>query len=417
MSAALRPAVPALIEETIGAIGSEVPEYDRPLRGTFGENVRRGTTSSIERFLALVAGEEHDARAHSEIYVELGRSEFRAGRSLESLLAAYRIGARVMWRGFAAEGQARGIEPRLLYRLAEALFAYVNELSAESVEGYAEEQTLLAGRRERERDSVLELLMASPAPSIMDVRAQAARAGWPLPERLTPVAMAAATTPASQLQHRLPPDALAASLEGMTVVLAADLDGPGRMAQLRGALAGASAARGPTVPLTEAGEAVQRAILAARLQQAGVLPREGIVMSDEHLVELIVHRDPKRAQALVERALQPLQQLPPSARRRLTETLEAWLEHACSTTETAQALHVHPQTLRYRLRQLEETIGSERLSSADARLELALALRAQRAQDVVSAAPSVPSGAQTSSPAVSIAPQGHSRTQIPQPLR
>jgi hypothetical protein len=385
VSAALRPAVPALIEETIGAIGSEVPEYDRPLRGTFGENVRRGTTSSIERFLALVAGEEHDARAHSEIYVELGRSEFRAGRSLESLLAAYRIGARVMWRGFAAEGQAKGIEPRLLYRLAETLFAYVDELSAESVEGYAEEQTLLAGRRERERDSVLELLMRSPAPSVMDVRAQAARAGWPLPERLTPVAMPAATTPASQLQHRLPPDSLAASLEGMTVVLAADLDGPGRMAQLRGALAGVPAACGPTVPLTEVGEAVGRAILAARLQQAGVLPREGVVMSDEHLVELIVHRDPKRTQALIERALQPLQQLSPSARRRLTETLEAWLEHACSTTETAQALHVHPQTLRYRLRRLEETIGSERLSSADARLELALALRAQRAQDVVRA--------------------------------
>src|ERR1035437_9182027 len=55
VSAALRPAVPALIEETIGAIGSEVPEYDRPLRGTFGENVRRGTTSSIERFLSLGA--------------------------------------------------------------------------------------------------------------------------------------------------------------------------------------------------------------------------------------------------------------------------------------------------------------------------------------------------------------------------
>jgi DNA-binding PucR family transcriptional regulator len=110
-------------------------------------------------------------------------------------------------------------------------------------------------------------------------------------------------------------------------------------------------------------------------------------MADEHLLELIVHRDPKRAQALVERALEPLQKLSPGARERLTETLEAWLEHACSTTEAAQALHVHPQTLRYRLRQLEETIGGERLWSADARLELALALRVRRAQDVVPAVP------------------------------
>src|SRR3954452_7432137 len=105
VAAAVRPAVPRLIEEMIGAIRAEIPEYDRPLRGRFGENVRASTAGSVERFLALIAGEEGDARAGSDIYVERSRNEQRRGRPIETLHSAFRIGARVMWRGLSAEGQ------------------------------------------------------------------------------------------------------------------------------------------------------------------------------------------------------------------------------------------------------------------------------------------------------------------------
>ena len=47
----------------------------------------------------------------SRVYVALGRGEVRAGRSLDVLLAAYRVGARVAWRRFAAGGVAAGLEP------------------------------------------------------------------------------------------------------------------------------------------------------------------------------------------------------------------------------------------------------------------------------------------------------------------
>ena len=42
----------------------------------------------------------------------------------------------------------------------------------------------------------------------------------------------------------------------------------------------------------------------------------------------------------------------------------------------AGELHVHPQTVRYRVAQLRELFG-DRLEDADARFELALALRAE----------------------------------------
>jgi hypothetical protein len=374
VAAALRPAVPGLVEDMIEAIRAEIPAYDRPLRDRFGSLVRASTTASVERFLALIAGEEGDERAHSEIYVELGRGEVRSARPIDTLLSAYRIGGRVMWRGFAAEGQAAGIEPDVLYGLAEALFAYVDELSRESAAGYAEEQGLRDGARERERDNMLEVLMRRPPADAVVVHAQAARAEWTLPEAIAPVATPATCIAARQLEHRL----MAATLGGMTVALVPDLDAAGRTAELVRALAGAPAARGAQVAPYDAAEEVERAVLAAALQQAGVLPDSGVVATDDHLVALILHRDPERARSLADRALEPLDRLSDGTREKLTDTLAAWLDNACNTGETARALHVHMQTLRYRLRQLEEVFGPDRLSDGERRLELQLALKVRR---------------------------------------
>jgi hypothetical protein len=379
IAAALRPAVPRLIDDMIGAIRAELPQYDRPLRGRFGQLVRRSTTASIERFLALIAGEERDARARSDLYVELGRGELRSGRPIETLLAAYRIGARVMWRGFAQEGQASGIEPETLYRLAEALFAFVDELSAESAEGYAEEQALIAGERERERSRMLEILARRPAADLVVIHDQAARAEWVVPSLAAPVAMPAACMSPGQLQSRLPAGSLAAAMDGMTIAIVPDLDAPGRAAEMERALASRGAARAATVPPEDLAEAMERAVLAARLQKAAVLPDTGLIDADAHLVTLILHRDADLSRTLADRALEPLDALSPSAAERLTETLAAWLEEGCDTPAAARALHVHVQTLRYRLRQLEEVLGEDRLASPDGRLELQLALRRRRA--------------------------------------
>ena len=85
----------------------------------------------------------------SDVYVLLGRGEMRAGRSLESLLSAYRAGARVAWRRFAGGGRrARASSPATLYLLAESIFAYIDVLSAESAEGHALEQSAAASEAE-----------------------------------------------------------------------------------------------------------------------------------------------------------------------------------------------------------------------------------------------------------------------------
>jgi hypothetical protein len=96
---------------------AEVPAYARPLEGPFGDGIRAGVREALHHFLAEIEAGGEVQRA--DVYRALGRGEMRAGRSLESLLSAYRVGARVAWRRFAAAGVAAGLAPETLYQLAD----------------------------------------------------------------------------------------------------------------------------------------------------------------------------------------------------------------------------------------------------------------------------------------------------------
>jgi DNA-binding PucR family transcriptional regulator len=89
-------------------------------------------------------------------------------------------------------------------------------------------------------------------------------------------------------------------------------------------------------------------------------------------------QDETMARALVTDRLAAVDQLPDAERDRLFETLRAWLAHQRHTPRIADELHVHPQTVRYRIGKLRELLG-EALDTPDGRFELELALRARSA--------------------------------------
>ena len=136
----IEPELPAITEEILETIARQVPEYARPLEGRFGRGIRTGVSEALHQFVALIRDPDRGREPGREVYVELGRGEQRVGRTLDSLQAAYRIGARVAWRRIAEAGRRAELEAKPLALLAEAIFAYIDELSADSVEGYAEAQ-------------------------------------------------------------------------------------------------------------------------------------------------------------------------------------------------------------------------------------------------------------------------------------
>src|SRR4051812_24457458 len=111
LAAALRPALPDLTDAIIAAIGAEVPAYARPLEGPFGRALRIGVRTALARFVDGIEDPTSEDPEARRLYVELGRAEFRGGRSLDALLSAYRIGARLAWERFVAARGGGGPAP------------------------------------------------------------------------------------------------------------------------------------------------------------------------------------------------------------------------------------------------------------------------------------------------------------------
>jgi hypothetical protein len=114
-----------------------------------------------------------------------------------------------------------------------------------------------------------------------------------------------------------------------------DPDGPGRRATIDRALEGEAAALGPSVAPAQAHRSLRWARLTLELSLEGALPAGPPVRTAEHLA-----------------------------------TLTAWLAHQRHTP----GIHIHPQTVRYRVAKLRELVG-DALETPQGRFELQLALR------------------------------------------
>jgi hypothetical protein len=368
----VRPFLSDVVDEVITSIPSEVPSYARPLEGRFGQGVRTGVEVALGRFLDL-PGTDSPALAPQDrdVYLALGKGELLQGRSLEALLAAYRVGARVAFRRFA--DLAGGIDPGMLMPLAESVFAYIDELSAVSAEGYAAEQSRRAGESDRRRSELLALVLSGTADA-PSVAAAAAAAGWTVPDEL--VVVVVEEERGGGLRTRLGPEAIVAAYGGEVVALVPAPTRPAAREALRSALAGWRAAVGPVRAWPAAAVSLRLAQQAASLLARGLLADDP-VFADEHLADLVVHRDPELVAGLAALRLAPLEELRDSSRDRFAETLLAWLQHRGERQHVAAALHVHPQTVGYRLTRLREMFGAA-LDDPQGRFELELALRATR---------------------------------------
>lgn len=368
---ALRPSAAGTADAMILAIRDSVPAYSRPLEGAFGAAIQRGVERALTDFLDDVEGVRRpDAGDRPDIYAALGRGEAREGRSMESLLAAYRVGARVAWRRTAAAGREAGFDAETLSLLAEGFFAFIDELSARSAAGFVEERSAAAGETARRRRALVALLAQSPPAEPATLEAAAREAGWELPRRLA--ALVWRDDSEQPVGRRLPPGSLVAGTEeGIPCALVPDAAAPGRQTEIERAVEGRTAALGPTVPGAEAWRSLRRATEALRLS-AG---EAELVLAEERLADAIVHADQTLLRELAERRLAPLDGRTDRSRARLTETLAAWLDHQGNVPATARELHVHAQTVRYRLDQLRELFGDD-LEDPGARFELSLAVRA-----------------------------------------
>ena len=369
--AEIRNQLPEVAERVVTAIIEEVPSYEDAFSGSMGETIRNAVELALGGFLSLASGRRgSDPRTPAAPAVEgayqLGRGEARSGRSTDALLSAYRIGARVSWREMSTTAVQNGLDAETLVSFAELVFAYIDELSAASVAGHTDELATTGRVRQRLLERVVHhLLTGAPAETVLKA---AEGADWKAPTTLTAVIV-----PESQVRpvlsalssHTLQA-AEAPGLDDAALLLVPDAHGRRRKALLR-TLEDRDCTAGPPRPWLEVQASYTRALRARAL---GIGPD-----TEAGLTELVLTADPEALADLRDRALAPLKDLRPATADKLADTLRAWLLHHGRRDAVAEALFVHPQTVRYRMGQLRDLYGKS-LDDPESVLLLTVALGA-----------------------------------------
>ncbi|MBF4161210.1 helix-turn-helix domain-containing protein [Nocardioides sp. CBS4Y-1] len=365
--APMRAELPRVAERVVDAVIEEVPSYADAFDSEMAATIRNAVQLALSGFLTLAGGRRgaDTPRAPAvEGSYQLGRGEARSGRSTDALLSAFRIGARVAWREMSGTAVEHGVDGIALVEFADLVFAYIDELSAAAVAGHTDELATSGRVRQRLLERMGRHLLAGASPEVVHEAAQ--RAEWEPPSTLTAVIV-----PESQVRPVL------SSLPAATVVLpeapdltegvlllVPDVHDAARAAVLR-AVEGRGAVVGPARAWLAARGSYQRAL---RARLAGLGPD-----TEQHLPRLVLDADADALVDLRARALAPLADVRPSTAEKLTETLRAWVLHQGRRDEMAEALFVHPQTVRYRLQRLRELYG-DALEDPDTVLALTLAL-------------------------------------------
>jgi hypothetical protein len=376
---AMRAELPSVAQATVAEIIVEVPSYADAFSGDMGHVIGNAVELALGGFLELatasgVADAGTPIRPALDGAYELGRGEARSGRSMDALLAAYRVGARVSWRYLSASAVSAGLTVEQLARFAELVFAYIDQLSAASVAGHSDELETTGRVRTRYLERLAGLLLdGRPLP---ELTAAAERADWALPRTLTAVILpetavrgALLSLDGRTLRSNQDVPGLDSTTE-LVVLLVPDAEGRSRPALLR-SLDGRDAVVGPPRPWAQAQTSYARACRSLQLGLAaeGSQPLD----TDLRLADLVLRADGEALTDLRRRVLAPLDDLTAAAREKLVETLRAWLLHHGRREQIAAALFVHPQTVRYRMGQLRQHYGT-RLDDPQTVLELTIAL-------------------------------------------
>ncbi|WP_018180193.1 PucR family transcriptional regulator [Jongsikchunia kroppenstedtii] len=290
-----------------------------------------------------------------------GSSRAETGVPLVAVVHAYRIGFHMVWREFrelaeehpeiSREGLLRATE--LMW---EAQDNYIGAMSSahreratqqvldDAAERAALTEHLLQGRLSTEQSlwEVAELLRLPTRGPYLAVTARASAIGrQPLPgieSKLRGIDVYSA--------WRLLPD------EQIGIVHAPS---PGTQDAVIELLRRQATTRvGVSAPFAELQDTAQ-SLRFARIAQAG--PGEGVTVFDDSVLGLAATGSPEISAEVATSVLGRMYRLPDEDRKPLFTTFRAWVGHDGNAADTAGALFVHPNTVRHRLRRIEELTG------------------------------------------------------------
>jgi hypothetical protein len=312
-----------------------------------------------------------------------GRRRAEQGTPLADILHAYRIGFTELWEAIVDEARGARAPAETLVDAAGGVWWLIGEYTQELTVAYRETagELLLAGARER--SALVEALFTGGIPN-RDTLWEAAKL-LRLPWEGVFVVVAAE---APGLAQEGVPDVealLAARGIGSAWRLHPDIQTG--VVSLRHAdalpvlfrlLGDGVRARAGVSPVYQSLGDTPRALHYARLVLAS-LPAgaPAVAQFEQTPLRVLAAAAPDAAGELARTVLGPVLDLPAQDRSSLLGTLQAWFDAGGSAVEAGKRIYCHPNTVRYRLRRLQEHTGRS-LDDPRAAAELLAALDALR---------------------------------------
>ena len=364
----------------------------------------RACEAGLDLFLATAREARPATQEELRRVAQLGILQARSSQSVEPILAAYRMAARIAWdeilRAWRGHPEAT---PEALMLVANYVFAALDQVAAEVTKTYlhAREQHMQRGTRAHAR--LFHALISDNFDSELELQRQALALNMPLGangyiavvcklvlgnrdgerggQTLAEVA-SAVDVPRGALVHATDPSTLVVlwPADSMTDVEKArhfvtrlQDETAERAGQIRARVrAGIGGYHAGLHGISRSYLEAQQAIEAGRKLR----PDSLVHWHDEVIPHLVLAQNPLLAERFVTHSLGRL--MDPKLRNRiqLTETLEAYLAKG-SVKEAAAALGLHRHTVLYRLDRLRELLGGD-LDVPATRLRLQLAMDLQK---------------------------------------
>jgi hypothetical protein len=357
------PTAPAEAAQVVGRLVTEIQNELDQLAVRAGDRIRdeipdfrrvpadaldRAIKGNVSRALTALRDLRPPTEAELDQAAEIGRERAEQGLAVDAVLHAYRISISALWARFGELARERGADVTSVLAFSETLWLWADAVM--DIVATAHKQVELEqAREEQQRRDAFVLALLTGTLSAAELRRDSATHGLDADRLYTPFrARAASAAPI--------PQRAATTLAGDGgLATAIDRDVAGIAAHPPAAVPGVVAGVGPPARLDALPAAF--AMASRALQTAVAFGQEGTFSLADLSIRPAILADEALGDAFAARYLEPLEGLGRLGAE-LDITLRTWFDQEMRIDETAKALHVHPNTLRHRLRRFEEATGA-----------------------------------------------------------
>lgn len=327
----------------------ESPADEQLSTGAVRERIRSLSVVYIDLFFRAISENREPADDEWEIARSAARADAHDGVPLEDILELYRKAGLRAWE--TVKGAMRSEEHGAALFGAERIMRFHERAATAVSRAYIEEREQLLSREEHRARRLFDAITrgGSMTSEILELAESQA---FPITDRYHPFVQS--------LEGGLTPHlVLATALRSRGALAVAD---ESRVVGLVGQTTDVAplVRRGDSVYAF--GETTDRRTLPARLDDIRLLVdlghragRRGEIAGDEFILERLLCKSPEVSVALRRRVLGPLEDRTGKSGE-LLKTLETFVESGMERKTAAERLHVHPNTLDYRLRQIRELV-------------------------------------------------------------